>query len=278
MHTPRSTGWSGVPKRLAVGALLAGLACSKPAPQPITWEPDRRVAGAAAPGATMVLLDGGIPAMQQAWTPVRWPDDIRACKATYVGARGRGDTVYAAWRTGGDSLTTTVQVARSVNAGIAWSDAMLVGGAAPSYSGCVLPPPGLAVDSVSGTVHIVFYSPVVSARGVVYSTAPRNGGRFATPVLIVQGARPVQAAVAANSDTVAVVFESPTMPEGAMRLALFLGASHIPAIRLALSDTEIRAFAPAVAVRQGRIGAAWNEARHGTDGPAAVARVGRWTR
>ena len=259
-------------------ALLVAVACAEPAPdpRPIAWDADRRIAGAAAPGATMVLVADGVPAMQPAWAPINWPDDPLACTGSFVGVPASGDTVYAAWRTGKDSTTTSVRVARSANAGIAWDAPTTIGVADRAPTGCTFPPPFIAFDHVAGAVDVVFYAP--GRRGLFLSTAPREGGGFGPPVLIAEGGRPVPAAVAAAGDTVAVVYESPTLPVGAMWLAISFGARHIPTMRLALSVPGVRAFAPAVAVGAGHLGAAWNEAPHGSQGPAAIARVGRWTR
>ena len=262
----------------ACAALLVVTACSQPVRQPILWDEDRRVAGAVAPGVTMVLLAGGVPAVQVAWAPVRWPDDAAACTQTFTAGRGRGDTVYAAWRTGKDSTTTVVRVARSVNSGIAWGPPVSLGAAEPAPQGCARPAPGIALDTLASAVHVVFHGIYAGVAGTFSASTTRGNRAFATPVLIAKGARPAPAAIAALGDTLAVVFESPTVPEGAIWLAISLGAGHIPDIRMALSPAGIHAFSPSVAVGEGRVGAAWNEGRHGGQGPAAVAREGRWAR
>ena len=61
-----------------------------------------------------------------------------------------------------------------------------------------------------------------------------------------------------------------------MWLAIFHGGSQIPPVRIALSASGVRGYAPAVALGGGRVGAAWNEAGHDDKGSAAVARVGRF--
>lgn len=226
----------------------------------------------------MVLLAGGVPAVQVAWAPMRWPDDVAACAQTFAAARGRGDTVYAVWRTGKDTTTTVVRVARSVNAGIAWDPPVSLGTAEPAPAGCAQPAPGIAVDTLTSGVHVVFHGNSAGVTGTFTATKARSNRAFAAPVRIATGARPAPAAIAALGDTLVVVYEAPTVPEGAMWLAISLGAGHIPAIRIALSPTGTRAFSPSVALGGGRVGAAWNEARHGDQGPAAVARVGRWAR
>jgi hypothetical protein len=251
--------------------------CGKPA-GPITWDQDRRVAGAVAPGATLVLMDSGVPAMRPAPVPMRWPDDSTACAATFVAVRGRADTVYAAWRTGKDSTTSVVRVARSANAGIAWDSPVAPAPGEPAPAGCSRPAPGLAVDTVAGAVHVAFHGTANGLTGVFVASLVRPSGRFGAPMIVAVGNRPVPAAVAASADTVAVVFEAPANEAGIMWLAISVGPRHIQAVHDVLSGRGVRAYSPAVVIGAGRVGAAWNEAAHGDQGPAAVARVGRWTR
>ena len=263
----------------AVGVLFASWACSTELPNgPIRWNPDRRVAGAVAPGATMILLDSGVPAMRMALAPVHWPDDPSACAETYVAARGRGDTVYAAWRTGKDSTTSQVRVALSPNSGISWDSARTAGLPEPASAGCTRPPPGIASDTTFGAVHVVFHGMTQDTAGVFVASMTRSSTAFAAPQIVALGSRPVPAAVAAAGDTIAVVFESPGSLAGVMWLAISVGPRHIQTVHDVLSGRDVRAYSPAVALGGGWVGAAWNEAPSGNRGAAAVARVGRWVR
>jgi len=254
---------------------MAHAGCTPPPPGPVAWEPDRRVPGAMAPGARMVLLESGIPAMQPVLTPVRWPDDSLACPASFVAAGLGVGTVFAVWRTTLDSGATQLRAARSSDGGIAWDESHPVGAIERTGSGCRRPPAAISVDSATGTVHVVYHGKAAAGIGVVSVRARSPAWLFGAPELIARGGLPATAAIAAYGDTVAVVFESPAPPPGEIWLALSAAGRDIPGARVVLSVPGVRAFAPAVALSGGRIGVAWNEARHGGEGPMAVARVGR---
>ena len=275
MRTARSIGPGGAGPWLTAALLVTLAGCTSQPPGPVAWEPDRRVPGAMAPGARMVLLESGIPAILPVLTPVRWPDDSLACAGSFVAAGLGMGTVFAVWRTTMDSGATQLRAAHSSDGGIAWDAPQPVGAVERTGSGCRRPPAAISVDSATGTVHVVYHGRAVAGTGVVAVRARRPAWLFGAPELIAKGTLPATASVAANADTVAVVFESPASPPGEIWLALSAAGRQIPGARVMLSTPGVRAFAPAVAVSGGRVGAAWNEARHGGQGPTAVARVGR---
>jgi hypothetical protein len=81
--------------------------------------------------------------------------------------------------------------------------------------------------------------------------------------------------VAVAHDTLVVAYESPAAADGAIWLAISSGSAHISAAPQRVSGDGAHAFAPAVAVRSGRVAVAWNEAARGADAAAAVVRIGR---
>lgn len=279
MRMARLVRLPGAARWLGSALVVTHAGCTPPPlpDGPVAWEPDRRVPGAMAPAATMVLVDGGIPAMQPAWNPVRWPDDSLACAGSFAAARARADTMFAVWRTV-TKKGTQLWLARSGNGGVAWDAPVAVGPAELVSKGCRRPPAGVAVDTTRGVVHVAYYGAATRGSGIVTSRIARDGRRASTPELIASGDVPAAAAIAARGDTVAIVFEAPVSPGGIIWLALSTRGSQISPVRMPLSTPGVRASVPAVALAAGRVGAAWNEGRHGTEGPAAVARVGRLVR
>jgi hypothetical protein len=254
-------------------ALLVLAGCAAPPALPIAWEPERRVPAVVAPGATMAFADG-IPVMRAPVAPLRWPDDTLACRGSFVGAAGRGDTVWAAWRTARDS-TTRVLAAWSPNAGVSWGTPTPVGapardrgcgGAAPAA------PIVIATDTATGATWLAFYADQPEAG--LYAARLARQGPPAAPWLAIAAGRPVAAAIAVQRDTLVMVLESPAQ-DGSVWLALWAGASHIPAMRERLTGAGVRAMAPGAAFDDGRLGVAWVEAARPGSGPIAVARIGR---
>jgi hypothetical protein len=130
------------------------------------------------------------------------------------------------------------------------------------------------VDAIRGTVHVVYFGSAGRESGIVTARVPRDN-RSTEPEIIAVGTVPAAAAIAAHGDTVAVVFAAPARPGGVIWLALTIAGSQISPVRVPLSAPGVPSFMPAVALGGGRVGAAWNETRHGDTGPQAVARVGR---
>lgn len=260
----------------ACGAMLAlASACAKPPASPFAWEPERRVPAVVAPGATMAFVDG-VPAMRSPVAPLRWPDDTLACRGSFVGAVGRGDTVWAAWRAVRDS-TMRVLSAWSPNAGVTWGTPTTVGAPARS-AGCASAPATpilLAADTATGAAWLAFHADQPEA-GLHAARVTRQGASGA-PWLAIPTRRPVAAAIAAQRDTLVLVHESPAQ-DGSVWLALWAVPSHIPAMRERLTAPGVRALAPGAAFDGERIGAAWVEAARPGSGPIAVARVGRLAR
>jgi hypothetical protein len=280
MRMARLVRLSGAARWLAAALVVTHAGCTSPPPPPdgpVVWEPDRRIPGAMAPGATMVLVDGGIPAMQPAWNPVRWPDDSLACAGSFAVARARADTMFAVWRAA-TTDSTQLWLARSGNGGLAWEAPVAIGPAEQFGRGCRRPPAGMAVDTLRGVVHVAYYGAASRATGIVTIHIARDGQSVSKPELIARGDVPTVAAIAARGDTVAIVFEAPVSPGGIIWLALSTHRRQISPVRMPLSTPGVRASVPGVALAAGRVGAAWNEGRHGTEGPAAVARVGRLVR
>lgn len=260
---------------LIATACTSLLACSGSGA--ITWDVERRVSGVMAGGATLVLADGGVPAVRAAWTPVRWPDDSAACAGSQVAVISPGDAAVAAWWHF-DATGLRLLAARSADGGLTWGPSIVIAADDPRPGGCTRPPPGIGLDAATGAAHFAFHGRIGGTAGLAVSVIRRGSPTAAPSTLVATGGTPRPAAVAASRDTVAVAFESPSTPDDAVWLAISLGSGHIPRVVGRVSSAGARAYDPTITVRNGQVGVAWNEHRDRAGGPAAVARVGRFNR
>ena len=263
----------GLTRRLWVTTVVAGLACAPE--QPVTWQAEQRADGIIAPGAVVRLEDGGIPTVQLPPPPLRWPDDSAACPNTWAVASAGGDSVIAAWWSAAARGEPVLRSAWSANGGIDWGDPVTIGVAAPSSGGCRRAPPGVNVDAGTGSALAVYDGQVGDSAGVALVRGLKAGREPRPAQLIVSGRGSGRAAVAAAGDTAVVAYEFTDANGNAIWLAISLGSDHIPVVIGAVNGGGNSPFAPIVAVRNGQVAVAWNEARRGSDGPFVVVRVGR---
>jgi hypothetical protein len=261
-------------RRVATVALatVLAVACEKDL-SGVKWAPQQSVPGAIAPGAQLVLEEGGRAAITAGFTPLRWPEDSTACSGTQVGARGRGDTAYAVWWHRNAYGHGDLLIARTDD-GVHWTESTLLGGAVPSPNICNRPPPAIGIDAATGTAYVAWHGMSNFGPGILVMQAPTPGKQGSVAFRIDSGAAVRMATVAAVNDTVAVAFEVTESWGSGIRLALSATRGHIPDVRGAVSPSGVRAFAPLVALRDGRVAVAWNERGRADAPPAAAARVG----
>ena len=260
---------------IVVTACAAGIACGTDAP--IHWDPEVRLRGAMAPGARMVLTVGGIPAVQAALEPFRWPEDSLTCASTRVAVWAGGESQAAVWWRSAQSAAGAAQgqdtllVARTPD-GMMWDRPVPV--AIAVDRGCRSAPPALAADSVTGTLHIGFHGLVAGQAGV--GVARLEPGAVAVSGVALVAADRVRrlVAIAVRGDTVAVAHEASASSGGTVRLAISGHKSQFPVDCGSPADGSARGFAPVVALADGRVAVGWNEVRRGNRMPVAVARVG----
>lgn len=256
-------------------ACAACMACGADAP--IRWDPEVRGRGAMVPGARMVLTEAGIPAVQVAFEPFRWPDDSLTCASTRVAVPAGGGAQAAVWwrassHAGGASPgPDTLFVARTSD-GMIWEPPVRVAGAA--VRGCRSAPAALAVDSATGSVHIGFHGLVAGQVGVGVARLDPGAVAISGVALVAPDHLRRLVAIAVRGDTVAVAHEA-SGPDGVtVRLAISGRKSQLPVDCGSPTGGSARGFAPVVALASGRVAVGWNEARRGDRMPAAVARVG----
>jgi hypothetical protein len=188
-----------------------------------------------------------------------------------------GDAAFAVWRSRAAGGATSVLFARSPN-GMLWQEPATAARFPAGTSGCGDPPVAIAVDAANGAVHLAIVASTTSA-GLIFLAESRDGGAtFSAPARALVAERRGPVAIAALGDTLAVVYLEGARERPAVSLALSSHKGEIPAVVGAVSPEDNRPFAPAVALRDGRIAIAWNEPRGATRPASAVARVGRIVR
>lgn len=264
-----------LPLATVAAACAACMACGADAP--IRWDPEMRGRGAMVPGARMVFTDAGIPAVQAALEPLRWPEDSLTCGSTRVAVPAGGGAQAAVWwRTskpipGAPQGQDTLLAARTPD-GIVWEKPVPV--AIAAARGCRSAPAALAVDSVTGTLHIGFYGQIAGQAGVGVARLEPGAAAISGVALVAADRVRRLVAIAARGDTVAVAHEAPAPSGGTVRLAISGHKSQFPVDCGSPTDGSARGFSPVVALTNGRVAVGWNEARRGDRMPVAVARVG----
>ena len=255
--------------------MLVCAACGADAP--IRWDPAVRVPGAIMPGARMVLTSEGVPAVQAALQPFRWPEDSLACTATRIAVQAGSTAQVAAWWrssrrvAGAPQAPDTLLVARTPD-GVIWGTPVPM--AAAAERACRSAPAGLVVDAIAGTAYVGFHGLVSGQPGVGLAWLERGAAAISGAVLVAAGRLPRLVAIAVRGDTVALAYEASGPSGGDIRLAISGRKSQFPVDCGSVADGSARAFAPVIALANGRVAVGWNEARRGDRMPAAVARAG----
>jgi hypothetical protein len=106
-----------------------------------------------------------------------------------------------------------------------------------------------------------------------------NGGMFHAPVPVVYGNRPSAASVAANGDSVVVVFEDPNSTTPSVGIVLSHTTGHIFEARGQATPDDVQAVSPWVALDHRKITVWWKKPIANTDGQTAAGvgyRMGIW--
>ena len=246
---------------LIVGLLAA--ACER---SPVEWSVNRTVTPVS-PGVALTA-SGDTTTDSLASSRVAPAGATPACPGSVRMAQ-EGGLLVAVWWTARHDSSARLVTARSRDAGRTWSAATPVDTLDRGVSGCRRPPAAVAVDSVSGYVHVSYALVAPEGAGIFFSHSMDSGATFHAPVPIMYGEHPGFTSVAASGDIVAVAFEDPGGDASRVGLALSRTMGHIFEDRLLpVSGDNGAATQPLVAVAGHRIAVAWREGagtRGGTD-------------
>lgn len=194
-----------------------------------------------------------------------------------------GPDVYGAWWQVRDDSSSILMVGRSVDEGRTWMIALPADTLDRSLAGCSRPAPAVAADSATNYVDIAYFMAAKEGPGVFFThsmDATKLGtgdGVFHSPVPVVYGDHPSHVSVAAEGDNLVVAYEDPNGERSMVGLALSRTMGHIFEQRLLISQADLPARDPIVALRGDSVMVQWVERPDSvqTGGRVAV-RSGSW--
>lgn len=194
-----------------------------------------------------------------------------------------GPDIYGAWWEVRDDSSSILMVGRSADKGRSWMIQQPADTLDRSRRGCTRPAPAVAADSTTNYVDIAYFMEATEGPGVFFThsmDARKLGtgdGIFHSPVPVVYGDHPSNVSVAANGDKLVVAYEDPNGEQSEVGLALSTTMGHIFEQRLVISQPELPARDPMVAIRGDSVTVQWLERPDSqqTGGRVAV-RSARW--
>jgi hypothetical protein len=208
-----------------------------------------------------------------------WQPNVRVhagescpCCRTAV-APGRGDTVYAAWRTVAPGQVREVVVARSADGGRTWDAPVRAQRDGWVIDGCPHAGPSLSADA-AGRVHVAWWSGKEGAAGVFYARSDDGGRSFGAPapIGVAERSRPahVQLAVAEGAAegvrVVVAAWDDGTVNTPVVRVRVSRDGGTTFDDATAASDGARAATFPVLALDGARLSLAWSEEAAATDG------------
>lgn len=262
--------------RVRSAASLAVALVAACAPSPVEW-----VEGRVDESRGEVLaIDTTGRAMLRAAAPIPIASvpSADACPGSLQLASAGADGLYGVWWSPRPDRSVKLMSALSADGGATWQNPVPVDTTDRGQRGCARPPAGVAADSSSGYVHVVYYVEGPDGPGLFFSHSMDRGMLFHEPVPVVYGPGPVSAAVASDGNTVVVAYEDPNTARPRIGLQLSRTMGHLFEERLpVISSGNAASSEPAVAVRGRTIAVGWIERPTGSgagDSGVRVVRVG----
>ena len=239
---------------------LAVLVLCGCATEPVEWgDISYRGTKLGDPDARSAIFSAGLPSL----------DGESACLRSIRTARS-GSDLFRVWWTARPDSSVVLRLQRSATSGVSWLPATTVETRDRGRRGCDRPAPGVYLDSASNYLHIVYYIEASDGAGVFFSHSMDKGATFHAPVPVVYGKRPAAASVAAQGDSVVVVFEDPNVVEPRVGIALSRTAGHIFEQRAQVTPDDVAGSAPWVKLDRREITVWWKSSER------VGSRVGRW--
>ena len=222
--------------RILFAAVLCAAGCTWDAP-PVEWQAPSPIAAGVdtaaryrarwTPGATPEVVVTRGRAVESDTAEANASREVMACPGSWVRApKIRGSVWSAWWQVRPDSSASLLAEQRN-SSGTA-DQRIVVDSVDKALLGCARPAPSIAVDSVSGYVHVGYYMVAPEGPGVFYAHLMNvRLHQFEPPIAIVYGEKPVRVAVASRGDTVAVAYEDPNSDLGRIALSMSLTGGHL---------------------------------------------------
>lgn len=194
-----------------------------------------------------------------------------------------GRDVYGAWWQVRDDSSSVLMVGRSTDNGVSWSIALPADTLDRSRRGCRRPAPAVAADSSTNYVDIAYFLEAAEGPGIFFTHSMdarklgEGDGIFHAPVPVVYGEQPSNVSVAARGDELVVAYEDPNAEQAMVGLALSRTMGHIFEQRLIVSQADLPARRPVVALTGDSVMVQWSEQTDSLQAGGRIAvRSVRW--
>jgi hypothetical protein len=248
-----------------LGALLA-TACVR---EPVDWgDVSYRRSQLGDPDTRSAVLSANLPLVSGA---------VSACLRS-IRTAGSGSDLFRAWWTARSDSSVVLSMQHSRDRGVSWEQPVVVEARDRGRRGCDRPAPGMFYDSAPGYLHLVYFIEAKDGAGVFFAHSMDKGGMFHSPVPVVYGNAPVAASVAANVDSVVVVFEDPNAMTPRIGIVLSHSTGHIFEARGDVTPDDVPAVAPWVTLDHRTVTVWWSPGENtaGKSGDRVGSRVGTW--
>jgi hypothetical protein len=253
--------------RLCASALLVSLGgCLK---DPVEWgDVAYRRSQLGDPDTRSAVFSANLPSIKDAASPC-----LRSIRAV-----SGGPNVFRAWWTSRPDSGAVISMQHSTDGGATWQSPVTVDSRDRGGRACNRPAPAIAYDPIHGYVHLVYFLEAADGPGVFFAHSMDNGATFHAPVPVVYGNRPSAASVAANGDSVVVVFEDPNATTPRIGIVLSHTTGHIFEARGDATPDDVSAIDPWVALTHRTITVWWKEGENqqGHKGDRVGYRRGTW--
>ena len=187
-----------------------------------------------------------------------YSDPTCPCCRTSVAVAGDG-SIYVAWRAILPGDVRDVVVTRSSDGGASWAAPVRVRADDWVYPGCPHAGPSLEVDA-KGAVHVAWWTGKEGEAGVYYAKSTDGAKTFAAQAIATgERARPAHVQLAVSGEKVYLAWDDGlgTIPRVLLRRSIDEGASF--GKESLLSDPEVAASFPVLAVHHDSVAVAWSQ-------------------
>lgn len=260
----RPVRWAGIGLSCLLTLILTGCVS-----EPVDWgDVSYRGSELGDPDTRSAVLSASLPAVNGA---------VAHCLRS-IRTASAGSDLFRAWWTSRSDSSVVLSMQRSTDGGSRWQAPVTVEGRDRGRRGCERPAPGIFYDAVRGYLHLVYFIEASNGAGVFFAHSMDKGEMFHSPVPVVYGSRPSAASVAANGDSVVVVFEDPNATTPRIGIVLSSSTGHIFEQRGQATPDDVPAIAPWVRLDHRKVTVWWKSGENaaGESGDRIGYRVGIW--
>jgi hypothetical protein len=262
--------WYAVARSALVGSsCLTALLTTGCVKGPVDWgDVSYRGSQLGDPDTQSAVLGANLPSVAGAVAP---------CLRSIRTASADSDLFRVWWAARSDS-SVVLAMQHSRDGGIGWDVPLVVEARDGGRRGCDRPAPGVFYDSARGYLHLVYFIEARDGAGVFFAHSMDKGGMFHSPVPVVYGNAPVAASVAANGDSVVVVFEDPNAMTPRIGIVLSHSTGHIFEARGDVTPDDVPAVGPWVTLDHRKVTVWWKPGENaaGKSGDRIAYRAGTW--